>query len=99
MGCLPICSECGKEFYPYRRRIFGRDQVTCASAECQRKRKSRRQRERREPDIVEALYRRGRSNVLHVEDIASRFRGRGAALARCDTRVVYSLESGVLPVC
>ena len=60
MGCLPICSECGKEFYPYRRRMYKIEQFTCASRDCQRKRKSRLQKQRRTkqriPGIVEALY-------------------------------------------
>jgi len=80
MGCLPICSECGKEFYPYRREIFGRAQLTCASQDCQRRRKSRRQRERRAPGIVDALYRRGRSrsNVLHFSKTSTMPHAEGA---------------------
>lgn len=78
MGCLPICSECGKEFYPYRRQIFGREQSTCASRECQRKRKSRRQRERRDPGMVETLYRKGRSNVLHFSKTRTLLHAEGA---------------------
>ncbi len=43
----PKCTECGKEFNPWRERPFGLDAATCGSAECQRKRKTRLQRERR----------------------------------------------------
>ena len=38
---MPTCSECGKPFYPWRRRMFENEQTTCAKPECQRKRKTR----------------------------------------------------------
>lgn len=44
----PKCTECGKEFYPHRERIFDKESQTCGSPECQRKRKTRLQRERRD---------------------------------------------------
>jgi hypothetical protein len=44
----PICSECGKQFNPHRDRIFDKEASTCGKPECQRKRKTRLQRERRE---------------------------------------------------
>jgi len=40
------CSECGKTFKPYRAKLFGKLAVVC-SAECQRGRKTRLQRQRR----------------------------------------------------
>jgi hypothetical protein len=43
----PKCTECGKEFSPWRERPYGLDAVTCGSVDCQRKRKTRLQRERR----------------------------------------------------
>ena len=46
-GGLFTCSECDKRFYPHRERIFEHEAVTCGSPECQRKRKTRLQRERR----------------------------------------------------
>lgn len=45
---MACCTECGKKFHPHRQRIFEHDAVTCAAAECQRKRKTRLQRERRD---------------------------------------------------
>ena len=48
MGWRLVCSECGKEFHPYRARMFDAEQITCAKPECRRKRKTRLQRERRE---------------------------------------------------
>jgi hypothetical protein len=43
----PKCTECGKEFNPWRERPYGLNAVTCGSDECQRKRKTRLQKERR----------------------------------------------------
>lgn len=45
---MATCSECNEKFRPYRRRMFEGEQLTCAKPECQRKRKTRLQRERRE---------------------------------------------------
>lgn len=41
------CEECGKEFIPWRDRIFDRENHTCGSDDCQRKRKTRLQKKRR----------------------------------------------------
>jgi hypothetical protein len=65
---MMTCTECGKHFPPHRERIFDHKAVTCAKPECQRKRKTRLQRERREA----ARQRHDaalRSNVL--QDVAS----------------------------
>jgi hypothetical protein len=42
------CSECGETFFAYRARLFDGEQLTCGKVDCQRKRKTRLQRERRE---------------------------------------------------
>lgn len=44
---LVTCSECGREFYPWRERMFEHKQATCGNPDCQRDRKTRLQRERR----------------------------------------------------
>jgi hypothetical protein len=41
------CSECGKDFHPWRERMFEHYQTTCGNPDCQRARKTRLQRERR----------------------------------------------------
>ena len=56
------CSECGKEFHPHRVRIFDHDAATCAKPECQRKRKTRLQRERRD-------LKRSAANRAHIESL------------------------------
>jgi hypothetical protein len=43
-----ICEVCGKETWPYREEIFDKKPRTCGAAECQRKLKTKLQRERRE---------------------------------------------------
>lgn len=51
-----FCSECKKQFRPHREMaIFDKNPATCGSAECQRKRKTRLQRERREKDHVKGM--------------------------------------------
>lgn len=77
------CSECGKEFYPHRERIFEHDAVTCAKPECQRKRKTRLQRERREV-VRQKRDAALRSNVLEVVASlpSSRVKQRGSTLPR-----------------
>jgi len=45
---MKICLECGGKFHPHRERMFEHEQVTCGQAECQRARKTRLQRDRRE---------------------------------------------------
>jgi hypothetical protein len=44
---MKTCTECGRNFHPWRDRMFGHEQTTCGEPDCQRARKSRLQRERR----------------------------------------------------
>jgi len=75
----PKCTECGKEFNPWRERPFGLDAATCGSAECQRKRKTRLQKERRAAALERHLASL-RSNYHVASFPSSRAKQRGSTL-------------------
>lgn len=75
----PLCEECKKPFRVHRESPFGKDVHTCGSPECQRKRKTRLQREKRSlrrhhmvpyPGMPQARkVKQHRSTLPHTRDV------------------------------
>lgn len=74
-----VCTECGDEISPYRNVIFDKKPETCAKPECQRARKSRLQRERRDQGRKAAVAKAEHKRMLWREQKRRQRAGKVAA--------------------